>query len=231
MKVTNCSSRKQPSRICIGTYGNDCLEFNMIKEETNAFRDNPPGLTFFLNRSSVGIAGAGGIGSNIAAILIRAGVDRLVIADFDSVELPNLNRQFYFRDQIGYPKVEALKHNLELINPDAAIEIHNRIIDKQNACSIYSECDLLVEAFDSAEAKVMLLETWLTGLPGKPVVACSGLAGYGRTDLIRVDRREDFTLVGDQKSDLSLGTLSSRVGIVANMMANEIIELLVQGRT
>lgn len=210
-----------------GAYGNDCLEFNMIKEETNAFRDNPPGLTFFLNRSTVGIAGAGGIGSNMAAILTRAGIGRLVISDFDSVELPNLNRQFYFRDQIGYPKVEALKHNLELINPEVRIEIHNRIIDTQNACPIYSECDLLVEAFDSAEAKVMLLETWLAGLPGRPVIACSGLAGYGRTDLIRVDRREDFTLVGDQKSDLSQGTLSARVGIVANMMANEVIELLV----
>ncbi|MCK4504117.1 MAG: sulfur carrier protein ThiS adenylyltransferase ThiF [Candidatus Aegiribacteria sp.] len=198
----------------------------MIKEETNAFRDNPPGLTFFLNRSSVGIAGAGGIGSNVAATLIRAGVGRLVITDFDSVELPNLNRQFYFRDQIGYPKVEALKHNLELINPDARIEIHNRIIDAQNACSIYSECDLLVEAFDTAEAKVMLLESWLSGLPEKPVVSCSGLAGYGRTDLIRVDRRENLIIVGDQESDLSQGILSARVGIVANMMANEIIELL-----
>ena len=212
--------------MCAGTYQNDCLELNMIEEETNAFRDNPPGLTFFLDRSSVGIAGAGGIGSNVAATLIRAGVGRLVIADFDSVELPNLNRQFYFRDQIGYPKVEALRHNLEQINPDAIIEIHNRIIDAQNACSIYSECDFLVEAFDSAEAKVMLLESWLTGLPGRPIVACSGLAGYGRTDLIKVDRREDFTLVGDQQSNLSLGTLSARVGIVANMMANEIIELL-----
>ncbi len=199
----------------------------MIEEETNAFRDNPPGLTFFLNRSSVGIAGAGGIGSNVAATLIRAGIGRLVIADFDSVKLHNLNRQFYFRGQIGYPKVEALKHNLELINPEAKIEIHNRIIDVQNACSIYSECDLLVEAFDNIEAKVMLLETWLTGLPGKPVVSCSGLAGYGRTDIIRVDRRENLTIVGDQESDLSRGTLSARVGIVANMMANEVIEYLV----
>lgn len=226
MKVTTCSSWKQPSGMCSGIYGNDCLELNMIEEKTNIFRDNPPGLTFFLNRSSVGIAGAGGIGSNVAAALTRAGIGRLVIADFDSVELPNLNRQFYFMDQIGYPKVEALRHNLELINPDVIIETHNRIIDAQNACSIYSECDLLIEAFDSAEAKVMLLESWLSGLSGRPIIACSGIAGYGRTDIIRVDRRENFTLVGDQESSLSQGTLSARVGIVANMIANEIIELL-----
>lgn len=199
----------------------------MSNENYLLFRDNPSGLTGLLQRVSVGIAGAGGIGSNIAAILVRAGVGKLIITDFDSVELPNLNRQFYFQDQVGYPKVEALHRSLELINPDAEIETHKRIIDAQNACSIYSECDILVEALDSEEAKVMLLESWLSGLSGRPVVSCSGLTGYGRTDSIRVDRRENLTIVGDQESDLSQGTLSARVGIVANMMANEIIELLV----
>lgn len=198
----------------------------MINEETSAFRDNPPGITPVLNRSSAGIVGVGGIGSNVAAILTRAGVGRLVIADFDSVELNNLNRQFYFTDQIGYPKVEALKHNLRLINPDAEIEIHNRLIDSENACSILKDCDVLVEAVDSEETKIMLLESWLEGLPGRPVFSCSGIAGFGRTDLIRVDRRKNLTIVGDQESDLSLGILSSRVAIVAAMMANEIIELL-----
>ncbi|MCK4807160.1 MAG: sulfur carrier protein ThiS adenylyltransferase ThiF [Candidatus Aegiribacteria sp.] len=200
----------------------------MIDEETSAFRDNPPGLTDLLNSSSVGITGIGGIGSNVAASLIRAGIGKLVFADFDSVELHNLNRQFFFRDQIGYPKVEALRYNLELINPDAEIEIHNRLIDSENACSIFAGCDVLVEAVDSEETKIMLLESWLEGLPRKPVFSCSGIAGFGRTDSIRVDRRQNLTIVGDQESDLSLGTLSSRIAIVAAMMANEIIEYLVQ---
>lgn len=198
----------------------------MIDERTSAFRDNPPGLTAILNNSSVGITGVGGVGSNVAASLVRAGTGRLVIADFDSVELTNLNRQFFFRDQIGYPKVEALKHNLELINPDAEIEINNRLIDSENACSIFADCDVLVEAVDREESKVMLLESWLRGLPRKPVFSCSGIAGFGRTDLIRVDRRQNLTIVGDQESDLSQGTLSSRIAIVAAMMANEIIEYL-----
>lgn len=199
----------------------------MTELETNAFRDNPPGLTGLLNTSSVGITGAGGVGSNVAASLVRAGLGRLVIADFDSVELPNLNRQFFFRDQIGYPKVEALKYNLELINPDAEIEIHTRLIDPENACSIFADCDVLVEAVDREETKVMLLESWLRGLSGKPVFSCSGIAGFGKTDSIRVDRRQNLTIVGDQESELSLGTLSARVAVVAAMMANEIIEYLV----
>ncbi|NOQ22049.1 MAG: sulfur carrier protein ThiS adenylyltransferase ThiF [Candidatus Aegiribacteria sp.] len=198
----------------------------MIDEKTSAFRDNPPGLTSLLNRSSAGITGAGGIGSNVAASLIRAGIGRLVIADFDSVELTNLNRQFYFTDQIGYPKVEALKYNLELINPDAEIEIHTRLIDSENACSIFADCDVLVEAVDREETKIMLLESWLEGFPRKPVFSCSGITGFGKTDSIRVDRRQNLTIVGDQESDLSQGTLSSRVAIVAAMMANEIIEYL-----
>ena len=198
----------------------------MTEVETNAFRDNPPGLTGLLNTSSVGITGAGGVGSNVAASLIRAGVGRLVIADFDSVELHNLNRQFFFRDQIGYPKVEALKYNLELINPDAEIEIHTRLIDPENACSFFADCDVLVEAVDREETKVMLLESWLRGLPGKPVFSCSGIAGFGKTDSIRVDRRQNLTIVGDQESNLALGTLSARVAVVAAMMANEIIEYL-----
>ena len=226
MKATNCRSRKQPSVKNSGISWNDCLELNMTEAETNAFRDNPPGLTAVLSTSSVGITGAGGVGSNVAASLVRAGIGRLVIADFDSVELTNLNRQFFFRDQIGYPKVEALKYNLELINPDAEIEIHTRLIDTENACSIFAECDLLVEAVDSEETKIMLLESWLRGLPGKPVFSCSGIAGFGRTDSIKVDRRRNLTIVGDQESDLSLGTLSARVAIVAAMMANEIIEHL-----
>ncbi len=198
----------------------------MTEVEINPFRDNPPALTVLLSTSSVGITGAGGIGSNVAASLVRAGIGKLVIADFDSVELTNLNRQFYFRDQIGYPKVEALKYNLELINPDAEIEIHTRLIDSENACSIFADCDALVEAVDREETKIMLLESWLRGLPRKQVFSCSGIAGFGRTDSIRVDRRQYLTIVGDQESDLSQGTLSARVAIVAAMMANEIIEYL-----
>ncbi len=200
----------------------------MVNEENSTFQKNPPGITQLLSKSSVGIAGAGGIGSNVATLLTRAGIGKLVIADFDSVELSNLNRQFYFTDQIGYPKVEALRRNLMLINPEAEIEIHNRPIDHENARGIFASCDILVEAVDREETKVMLLGSWLEGFPNKQVFSCSGIAGYGRTDLIRVDRRENLTIVGDQKSDLSLGTLSSRVSIVAAMMANEIIDYIIQ---
>jgi sulfur carrier protein ThiS adenylyltransferase len=192
------------------------------------FRDNPPGLTSSLSFASVGIAGAGGIGSNAAASLVRAGIGRLVIVDYDSVEIPNLNRQFYFQDQIGYPKVEALSYNLGLINPDVIIETQCKMLDAETACEFFQRCDVLVEAVDAEETKVMLLESWMSGLPGRRIFSCSGIAGHGGTDLLRVDRRRGLTIVGDQASELSQGTLSSRVAIVAGMMANEVIEHLLQ---
>ncbi|MFO8184273.1 MAG: sulfur carrier protein ThiS adenylyltransferase ThiF [Candidatus Aegiribacteria sp.] len=199
----------------------------MEAEEPSQFRDNPPGVTSKLAEASVGIAGVGGIGSNAAVILARAGVGRLVLVDHDSVELPNLNRQFYFHGQIGYPKVDALRQTLHQVNPDITLETHCRMLDRRNACELFQDCDPLVEAVDGEETKVLLLETWMSGLPGRHVFSCSGIAGHGDTDLIRVDRRKMLTIVGDQASSLSRGTLSSRVAIVAGMMANEIIEYII----
>jgi len=190
------------------------------------FKDNPPGVTETMQACTVGLAGAGGIGSNVASALVRAGLGKLVVADYDRIEPSNLNRQYYFTDQIGFPKVVALRRNLELINPEVQVETHERMIDTRNAASIFSGADILVEALDLDEAKVMILETWLSGFPGVPVVSCSGVAGYGRTDRIRVDRREGLIIVGDQESELSQGTLSARVGIVASIMANEIIAII-----
>jgi sulfur carrier protein ThiS adenylyltransferase len=183
-----------------------------------------------LCRKRAGIAGAGGIGSNVAHLLVRAGIGALVVADSDSVEPANLNRQFYYPDQTGMPKVHALRANLERINPALSFEgIHARL-DRRDCCDPFAACDVLVEAFDLEEEKHMLVEAWLERLPGRPVIAASGIAGLGRTDLLRVDRRPgDLIICGDQSSDLSLGTLGARVCIVAAMMANEAVELLLRG--
>jgi len=193
------------------------------------FDDNPHGVSALLARRRVGIAGAGGIGSNVAHLLVRAGIGSLVVADSDVVEPANLNRQFFFPDQTGMAKVEALRTNLERLNPALSFTgIHARL-DRAGCCGPFSGCDVLVEAFDLEEEKHMLVETWLERLPGRPVIAASGIAGFGRTDLLRVDRRPGNLIVcGDQSSDLSLGTLGARVCIVAAMMANEAVELLLR---
>ncbi len=192
------------------------------------FACNPPGLTAVLEACTVGIAGAGGIGSNVAVLLTRAGMGGLVVADFDIVEISNLNRQFYFLDQVGRSKVPALRANLARINPALHFHAVEARLTPENACEPFAGCDVLIEAVDAGETKVAVIETWMRNMPGVHVFSCSGVSGHGNTDAIRVDRRAGLTIVGDQTSDPSQGTLSSRIALVAAMIANEVIEHLLE---
>ena len=114
-----------------------------------------------LEACTVGIAGAGGLGSNCAAHLVRAGVRRLVIADFDVVMPGNLNRQFFFADQIGRKKINALRDNLLRIEPELELTLCDTKITPENAGSIFAGCGIVVEAFDHGREKMMLIETML----------------------------------------------------------------------
>jgi len=185
-----------------------------------------------LRQSSVGIAGAGGLGSNVAVSLARAGVGRLVIADFDKVEPSNLNRQQYFIDQVGRRKVEALRENLLLISPYSLYEVHDVQVTRRNAAKIFARVDVLVEAFDRAAAKEMLIETCLTRFPGRPIVAASGLAGYGGNRKIHTRRMGNLYICGDEESQCPKGVspMAPRVALVAAMQANLVVELLVKMR-
>jgi sulfur carrier protein ThiS adenylyltransferase len=184
-----------------------------------------------LRKFRVGIAGAGGLGSNCAVALARCGVGTLVITDFDSVEESNLSRQYYFLDQKGLPKTVALKDNILRIRPDATVLTFQEKLDRNNIPAIFSGCDVIVEAFDDAEMKEMLIEAVLELMPGIPLVAGSGLAGWGNNDTIRCRKIDDTLFVcGDELSEVSdeFPTLAPRVGMVANMQANVVLELLME---
>jgi len=177
---------------------------------------------------TAGIAGAGGLGSNCAVALARSGIGKLIIADFDTVSESNLNRQYYFYNQIGQIKVFALKNNLEHINPNVKIEIHNVKIDEDNLTHIFANCDIIVEAFDKADEKQMLIETVLTEFPDKPVISGLGMAGFGETNSLHSRKIDNLYICGDEKSEISEENppLAPRVGIVANMQANLVLEIL-----
>jgi len=181
-----------------------------------------------LKSRSAGIAGAGGLGSNCAAALVRTGIGRLVICDFDRVEESNLNRQFYFRDQIGLPKVEALKTNLLRINPSLKLEIHQVTLNSDNIPQLFSQVDVLFEAFDRADQKAMIIESALTAWPERPLIIGSGMAGFGDSNLIRMRSSGNLFICGDESSEIGpeMPPLAPRVGIVANMMANAGLSLL-----
>ena len=196
------------------------------------FAHRDPAVLGVLRKSSVGIAGAGGLGSNVAIALARAGVGRLVIADYDKVEPSNLNRQQYFLDQVGERKVEALRENLLAINPYSLYDIHDVRVTRRNAAAIFGRVDVLVEAFDKAEAKEMLIEASLSKFPGRPIVAASGLAGYGGNRKVHTRRLGNLHICGDESSQCPKGIspMAPRVALVAAMQANLVVELLVKMR-
>jgi sulfur carrier protein ThiS adenylyltransferase len=172
----------------------------------------------------VGIAGAGGLGSNCAAALVRTGFRRIKIVDFDVVDYSNLNRQFYFLGQAGKSKVEALRENLNLINPSAAIEAVSVKLEADNTAEIFTDCDVVVEAFDQARYKKLVVETYLNS--GKFLVAASGLGGWGQSDRINVHRiKDNFYLVGDLSTAVSpdVPPLAPRVLIAAAKQADVVL--------
>jgi len=176
----------------------------------------------------VGIAGAGGLGSNCAMHLVRAGVLKFTIADFDTVNESNLNRQFFFRDQVGRPKVDALGENLRRINPGVELDLRSVRLAPDNFAGVFAGCDILVEALDSEDAKAMFVSCAVpTGLP---MVVASGIAGWGRSSDIAVKRMGSrLVVVGDCESAVGkdgLYPVSPRVGIVAAMQANAVAAIL-----
>ena len=174
----------------------------------------------------VGIAGAGGLGSNCAMHLVRSGVKHITIVDFDVVNESNLNRQFFFRDQIGQKKVEAVKANLLRIEPDADIRAVDIRLDASSAREIFADCGIVVEAFDAVDAKVMLVSAFASS--GKKLVTASGLAGWGRSNAMRVRKMGNIVAIGDGETSVGDGAapVSPRVGIAAAMEANAVVSLL-----
>jgi len=182
-----------------------------------------------LSKFRVGIAGAGGLGSNCAVALARSGVGTLVISDFDIIEEPNLNRQYYFTDQVGMMKTVALKENIARINPEVFVIIHQKKLDRLNITEIFSGCNVIVEAFDSSVMKEMLIETVQIKMPGVPIVVGSGVAGWGKTSDLSCRKIDDTLYIcGDEYPEVSdtLPPVAPRVGMVANMQANVVIEIL-----
>jgi sulfur carrier protein ThiS adenylyltransferase len=188
-----------------------------------------PGIHQKIKKSVVGIAGLGGLGSVIAVALARVGVGNLILVDFDVVEPSNLNRQQYFVHQIGMAKVEALQKNIALINPYVKVRTYQEKIDRNNVERIFKEAEVVVEAFDRAEEKAMLINTVSEKMPDKYMVAASGVAGYGENNEIKTVRfSSKIFIVGDQETAAQpgMGLMAPRVGIAAHHQANTVLRIL-----
>lgn len=199
-------------------------------DETTFFSRHDPSIIERLRAATIGIAGAGGLGSNVAFNLTRAGLGTLIIADFDRVEPSNLNRQQFFENQIGLFKVDALARNLSAIHPFTTIEKHQGWITADNLAPWFGKADILVEAFDRADQKQMLIETWCRLFPEKPIVTVSGIAGWGGNDRLITRQFGNLWVIGDAEAELkdNISPMAPRVSIAAGMQANLVLELLLK---
>ena len=168
--------------------------------------------------ASVAVCGLGGLGSNISLCLARAGIGRLILIDFDRVDITNLHRQQYKAHQIGMYKTEALAENLREIAPYLSLELHTETMTEENTPQLLQNAQIICEAFDRAENKAML-------------VAASGMAGISSANSVRTRRiTSRFYLCGDESSDTGsgLGLVSSRVMCCAAHEAHMVLRILAE---
>ena len=181
------------------------------------------------SRGRVAICGLGGLGSRVAELLTRAGVGYLRLIDFDRLEATNLNRQWYFMEQLGRYKAEALADNLRRITPYAELDVHTVRITEDNLASRLADVDVIVEAFDNATCKAMLVNGVREQFPRCHLVAASGMAGFASANAMRVRRlSENFYLCGDGRSaaDAGDGLYGARVNICSAQEALVVLQLL-----
>ena len=189
------------------------------------------GIQEKFSAATVAICGLGGLGSNIAIALARAGVGKLILIDFDKVDITNLHRQQYKANQIGMDKTDALSENLKEIAPYSNLEAHTVRITEGNAVERLKAADIICEAFDDAEAKAMLTNLVLERMPEKYLVAASGMAGMGSANTIQTRKiTSKFYLCGDEESDVqSEGSLvASRVMLCAAHQAHTVLRILAE---
>jgi sulfur carrier protein ThiS adenylyltransferase len=246
--VRKLRDQEKPDADVIVVNGYPCVEDYILKEgdqvvlirkgeipqmaelEALMVARHSPGVHERVKRATVGIAGLGGLGSAVSIALARMGIGTLILVDFDVVEPSNLNRQQYSIDQIGMPKTQALSIILASINPFIKIVIHKIELNRKNIPKVFNTANVVVECFDRADEKVMILESAAESLPKAYVVGASGLAGYGDSNSIKTWRLGNRVfIVGDmiKAAGPGLGLMAPRVGIAAHHQANLVVSLLV----
>ena len=203
------------------------------KEELDKAFDSrfPKEMQERLRGAKVAVAGLGGLGSNISVTLARSGVGKLLLVDFDIVDVTNLNRQMYFIEHLGKPKTEALTELLYRINPYIEYESVCVKVTHDNVRELCKEYPIVCEAFDRPDQKAMLVREVLAKCPNAIVVSGNGMAGYADTNEIKTTKMmRRLYVCGDQKTDVGngIGLIAPRVAACAAHQANKVLQLIMQ---
>lgn len=183
------------------------------------------------SNARVAVAGLGGLGSNIAVMLARSGIGHLLLVDFDTVDVTNLNRQMYMIPHLGRPKAEALPDILCQINPYLKYESVCTKVTPENIKELFEGYPIVCEAFDRPDQKAMLVRELLSQFSETIVVSGNGMAGFGDTNNIQTKQMmKRLYVCGDQKTDVGNGTglMAPRVAACAAHQANKVLQLILQ---
>lgn len=193
--------------------------------EQGLLRYLKPEQLAIIQSKKIGIGGAGGLGSNCAMMLVRSGFKHLEIIDQDVIDASNLNRQQYFLDEIGLPKVNVTKKRLLDINPDAHIITHHIQWNETIGANLFKEYDFIVEAFDNAQWKFRFAEFYAGRFP--VVVSGVGMAGLLEKKPMVKRKVGNIYFCGDMSTDSALGhpPMAPRVTQCAGMMAEVVLDL------
>jgi len=191
---------------------------------------NAPIISEEIKRVTIGIAGCGGLGSNAAIALVRAGIRNIVIADFDKVEISNLNRQQYALKDAGNFKVDSLEKILKSINPFIKVEKYKIKLNKDNIYNVFEKCAIVIEAFDSIASKSMIIKVFSESrFKEKYLIGGSGVAGYSSANDIKTKKiSNNIFICGDNKTKplKSAGIMAPRVMIAAGHQANKALQII-----
>ena len=191
----------------------------------------PKEMQVKLRGAKVAIAGLGGLGSNIAVMLARSGIGKLLLVDFDVVDVTNLNRQMYFVSQLGKPKAEALPEVLYRINPYLVCESRCEKVTPENVRELFADYPIVCEAFDRPDQKAMLVRELLMQCPETTVISGNGMAGYGDANEIRTRQKmKRLYVCGDLSTDVGggIGLMAPRVAVCAAHEANKAVQLIME---
>lgn len=182
-----------------------------------------------LSNAYVAIAGLGGLGSNIAVMLARSGVGHLLLIDFDSVDVTNLNRQVYMIPHVGMKKTEALKTILEQINPYLDYEFKSVKVTPEMVKDLFAGYPIVCEAFDKPDQKAMLVGELLSQFEDTVVVSGNGMAGYqDANEIVTKQKLRRLYVCGDEHTDVldGIGLMAPRVTVCAAHQANKVIQII-----
>lgn len=186
-----------------------------------------------LHTSRVLIVGLGGLGSPAAMYLAAAGTGSLLLADFDRIELSNLQRQIIHRSpDIGRLKVDSAADALHAINPEVRIETIPKLLDSENLAQLVERVDLVLDGSDNFATRYAVNAACVAGR--RPLVSGSVIRMEGQVAVFRPDRDGEpcyhcvYPEAGEAGETCSeTGVLAPLPGVIGSIQAVEAIKVLV----